>query len=133
VLEISVPAGAEDDLWGAVIDQWPSYLAYVVSFATVGVIWLAHSAITHYLDRVDVVLLRLNLLLLFAVSLLPFPTRLIADSIDHDEAERVASTIYGVTLLVAMLVLSGVWRYASRAELLREDASGEDQLQRMGS
>jgi uncharacterized membrane protein len=51
VLEISVPEGAEDELWGAVIDLWPSYLAYLVSFSTVGVIWLGHSAITHYLDR----------------------------------------------------------------------------------
>ena len=28
VLEIAVPAGSEDDLWQAVLDQWPSYLAY---------------------------------------------------------------------------------------------------------
>ena len=36
VLEITVPAGSEDDLLAALLDQWPSYLAYVVSFATVG-------------------------------------------------------------------------------------------------
>jgi hypothetical protein len=34
VLEISVPAGSEDDLLEAVLDQWPSYLAYLVSFDT---------------------------------------------------------------------------------------------------
>ena len=49
VLEISVPAGSEDDLLEALLDQWPSYLAYVVSFATVGAIWLAHNAVTHLL------------------------------------------------------------------------------------
>jgi uncharacterized membrane protein len=47
VLEISVPLGSEDALLGAVFDQWPSYLAYVVSFATVGAIWLAHTAVTY--------------------------------------------------------------------------------------
>ena len=36
VLEITVPAGSEDDLLGAFIDQWRSYLAYAVSFATIG-------------------------------------------------------------------------------------------------
>jgi uncharacterized membrane protein len=109
-----------------VLDQWPSYLGYVVSFATVGAIWLAHSAITHYVDRVDVVLLRLNLLLLFVVALLPFPTRLMAENVDHEDAGRVASTIYGVTLLVAVLVLSAVWRYASRAQLIRDDATASE-------
>src|SRR5262245_31405735 len=64
VLEITVPAGSEDDLLGAFFDQWRSYLAYVVSFSTVGVLWLAHSAITEYLDRVNAMLVRLNLLLL---------------------------------------------------------------------
>jgi uncharacterized membrane protein len=36
VLELAVPSGSEDDLLGAVLDQWPSYLAYLVSFATIG-------------------------------------------------------------------------------------------------
>ena len=49
ILEISVPAGSEDDLLQALLEQWPSYLAYVVSFATVGAIWLAHTAVTEYL------------------------------------------------------------------------------------
>ena len=53
VLEISVPAGSEGDLLQAVLDQWPSYLAYVVSFATVGIIWINHHAVLGYVRRVD--------------------------------------------------------------------------------
>lgn len=49
VLEISVPPDVSDDLLDAFFDQWPSYLAYLVSFATIGVTWLRHTAITHYL------------------------------------------------------------------------------------
>jgi uncharacterized membrane protein len=81
VLEISVPEGSEDALWQAFLDQWPSYLGYVVSFATVGAVWLAHNAVTDYLDRADQWLLRFNLLLLMVVSFLPFPTRLLAESL----------------------------------------------------
>ena len=33
-------------------DQWPSYLAYVVSFASVGAVWLAHTVVTEYLHQV---------------------------------------------------------------------------------
>jgi len=122
VLEISVPAGSEDHLLQAVLDQWPSYLGYLVSFATIGAIWLGHNAITHYLDHTDVWLLRLNLLLLFAVAFLPFPTRLMAESMAVTSAERVAATLYGVTLLVCVLLLSALWLHARRADLLSTSA-----------
>ena len=58
VLEISVPAGSEYDLLGAIADQWPSYLAYVASFSTIGAVWVAHSAITEYLERANAMLVR---------------------------------------------------------------------------
>jgi uncharacterized membrane protein len=100
VLEISVPPDASDDLLGAFFDQWPSYLAYLVSFATIGVTWLRHTAITHYLHGVDTSVVRLNLLLLLFVSFLPFPTRLVAEHIREDAAERVAATLLGINLLL---------------------------------
>jgi uncharacterized membrane protein len=64
VLELAVPAGSEHDLWGAVMDEWPSYLAYLVSFSTVGAVWVGHTVITECLARATPVLIRLNLLLL---------------------------------------------------------------------
>ena len=110
VLEISVPDGSEDDLLAAVLEQWPSYLAYVVSFATVGAVWLGHAAVTHYLDHADAVLLRLNLLLLCVVSFLPFPTRLIAETLEHEDAGKVATTFYGLALLAATGPPGVPWR-----------------------
>ena len=64
-----------------VLREWPAYLAYVVSFLTIGAVWLAHTTLTEVLARTDAILLRLNLLLLLAVSVLPFPTRMVADSL----------------------------------------------------
>jgi uncharacterized membrane protein len=49
VLEISVPPGSEEHLLEAFLSQWSSYLAYVVSFATIGATWLAHNGITPYM------------------------------------------------------------------------------------
>ena len=60
------------------LQAWPAYLAYVVSFLTIGAAWIAHNAFTDRLDRADVLLLRLNLLFLMVVAFLPFPTRLVA-------------------------------------------------------
>ena len=98
VLEIGVPAGSEDDLLGALAAQWPSYLAYLVSFATIGAVWFGHTVITEYLDHANSVLIRLNLLLLLVVSFLPFPTRLLAEYATERDAERVAATVYGINL-----------------------------------
>ncbi len=49
VLELSVPEGSEGHLLSAVLSLWPAYLAYIVSFATIGATWLGHSSITHYM------------------------------------------------------------------------------------
>jgi hypothetical protein len=71
VLEIGVPSGSENDLLGALVDQWPSYLAHLVSFSTIGAIWFKHTVITHNLGHSTSTLIRLNLLLLLVVSFLP--------------------------------------------------------------
>ena len=101
VLEISVPEDAGDDLLHAFLAQWPSYLAYAVSFATIGAVWLSHSAITEYVREVDTVFVRLNLLLLMLVSFVPFPTRLLAGYIGDDGPERVAATLRPSTVITS--------------------------------
>ena len=126
VLDIAVPAGAADHLLPAVADQWPVYLAYFISFSTIGAIWLAHSAITDYLERTDPILSRLNLLLLLFVSFLPFPTRLLAEYTGEELGERVAVTLYGVNLLFAAVLVSVLWRYSVREGLVRPDAEDEE-------
>jgi uncharacterized membrane protein len=80
---------------------------------------LGHNAITEYLERADAVFVRLNLLLLLVVAFLPFPTRLFADFIQENKPERVATNIYGVSLLVASALLLVLWRYAVHARLVR--------------
>lgn len=128
VLDLAVPATPHSvhDLLGAIGEEWPGYLGYVVSFATVGAVWLGHNAITDYLDHADVTLLRLNLLLLLFVSFLPFPTRLLSEYITRGEAERVATTFYGLVLLASSGLLSLLWRYALHARLVRPDADDEE-------
>jgi uncharacterized membrane protein len=126
VLEIAVPAGSENDLLGALGDQWASYLAYFVSFSTIVAVWIAHTVITEHLDHADSLLLRVNLLLLLVVSFLPFPTKLLAEYAGEAEPGRIAATVYGINLLLAMSMVSVIWRYAVRAQLVRPDLAGED-------
>jgi len=58
VLDIGVSSNAGQDLLHAIGSLWPSYLAYVASFSTIGAAWLAHNAITEYLDRADAAFVR---------------------------------------------------------------------------
>jgi uncharacterized membrane protein len=127
VLEISVPESGFDDLWKGIADQWPSYLGYATSFLTVGGLWLIHHGIFRRLAGADVVVMRLNILLLMLVSFLPFPTKLVAEAIDLTSAERAAVIFYGLVLLAISVVISALWRYvADHRHLLKPDVSDED-------
>lgn len=126
VLELGVPEGAIEHPVQSLLDQWPTYLAYVISFASVGAIWLEHNAITEHLRFTDTVLVRLNLLLLLVVSFLPFPTGLISEFHGSAGAEQVAVTLFGLTLLAASAMISVLWRHAVRARLVQEDLGDED-------
>ncbi len=109
-----------------VLRAWPAYVAYVVSFLTIGAAWLAHTALTDRLAQSDSIFLRINLLLLLVVAFLPFPTRLVADALQHTAAERVAVTFYGLTLLAIRLQGSGLAEYARREHLYSPPQQGEE-------
>jgi uncharacterized membrane protein len=109
ILEISVPESAFEDLWSGIAHEWPSYLAYATSFITIGGIWAAHHGIFRRLAYANQRLMVINLLLLMAVSFLPFPTKLMAEAIHDEGAARTAVVFYGGTLLVISLLLSALW------------------------
>jgi uncharacterized membrane protein len=68
--------------------------------------------------------MRINLLLLMAVSFLPYPTRLIADAIHSDNAERAAVIFYGLNLLAISTLFGALWGTVARdRELLKPDVS----------
>ncbi|MFL5756231.1 MAG: TMEM175 family protein [Chloroflexota bacterium] len=128
VLELALPAGSEANLLAAFLGAWPAYLAYIVSFSTIGAAWLGHATITSYMEHVDPLFVRLNLLLLLAVSFIPFPTKLVGEHIHEPDAERVAVTILGINLLLAALIIDGMWRYAVRSNLVRALADDEEMV-----
>jgi uncharacterized membrane protein len=127
VLEISVPESAFDDLWSGIAHQWPSYLAYVTSFLTIGGIWLTHHGILRRLQYANRELMLINLLLLMAVAFLPFPTKLMAEAIHKEDAVRAAVLFYGAALLVTSLLLGLLWASAARdRRVLRPEVSEKE-------
>src|SRR3954451_13659328 len=80
VIELRPPSvGAGESLARALWHEWPGYVAYVVSFMVIGVMWLNHHRMFDQVQRVDGALLVLNLHLLLWTALIPFPTAVVAD------------------------------------------------------
>jgi uncharacterized membrane protein len=110
VLELDVPSDTHGDLWHALLEQWPSYLAYLVSFAVIGIIWVNHHGILALVARVDRPLLYLNLLLLLAVAGIPFPTALVAEHLQSPGIDaRVATAVYGGWAVLVAVSFNLMW------------------------
>jgi uncharacterized membrane protein len=123
VLDLAIPrAGSPLE---RVVDAWPFYLAYVVSFLTIGAAWLGHTVVTDRLAKADLTLLRLNLVLLLVVAVLPFPTRLVAEGLDDVSGERVYVTMYGLALLGIRVLLYALDAYARLAQLYPPGSLGD--------
>jgi len=122
-LAIRPPGSPTDEFFRA----WPSYVAYVVSFLTIGGAWIAHHSLTDRMERVDPIFLRLNLIFLLAISFLPFPTRLVAEALERTtDWQRMAVTVYGITILVVRMMFVVLVSYSRREHLRQERVDDPD-------
>jgi uncharacterized membrane protein len=109
VLELAIPAvngRFEEEL----ASEWVSYVAYLAAFGSIGVLWMGHHTAFSRIRAVDAGLLWRNLVLLLTVSVVPFPTAVIASAFrvgnEHDRAAAVvAYAIVGMASGVAWLLL----------------------------
>ena len=107
--------------------DWPAYLVYLVSFLTIRAAWIAHNSLTDDLDHVDRIFLRLNLLFLLSVAFLPFPTRIVGEALEKGTSwQRVAVTVFGITVLATRLLFAAMAAYARHEHLRRAGAPDTD-------
>jgi len=125
LLELHVPAKelihSEADLWHALLALTPQLLVYLMSFITLGIFWVGQQTQLNHLSRSDRHLTWIHLAFLFAVTLLPFSTRLLAEFITY----RAALIAYWGNILLLGLGLYASWGRATRAKLVKEDISEE--------
>jgi uncharacterized membrane protein len=112
---------AEGELAETLRHLWPAYIAYTVSFLTIGIMWINHHAVFRHFERVDRTMLLLNILLLMVISFTPFPTRVVAEHVQSPDDRQVAALLYGSTMTLIAICFFAVWMYGSR-RLLRPDA-----------
>jgi uncharacterized membrane protein len=120
VLDIHVPdPSTTADLAQKLGSQWPSYVAYGVSFLTIGIIWINHHAMLRRIKAIDHEILILNLLLLLCVGLLPFTTALMAAYLKESEGETLAAAIYAGSFLLMSVVFAAMnWTILFRKDHL---------------
>jgi uncharacterized membrane protein len=118
VLDMRVPQHAEGQLGQALINQWPSYVAYVTSFLTIGVIWVNHHRMFKLIARTTHPFLMLNVLFLMVVVAVPFVTALVADYIRSASSVRIATLAYGITMILMAIMFNAVWLYAAKGHRL---------------
>ncbi len=97
VLDLEVPEPGSGHLGHELAANWPNYAAYVVSFMTIGIIWINHHAIFGRLRAVDHSILVWNLAVLLTIGILPFTTSLMAEYLRESSGEGLAAAIYGAS------------------------------------
>jgi len=114
-------ARASGSLSHQLIHLWPAYIAYAVSFVTVGIMWINHHELFRHFAGADRILLLLNTLLLMLIAFTPFPTRVVAQFAHTESDRRAAALLYGINFTITAILFLAVWMYGSR-RLLRPDA-----------
>jgi uncharacterized membrane protein len=112
---------SELHLWAALTGLWPSLLTYFMSFLTLGIFWVGQQTQLNHFTRSDRHLTWIHLAFLLAVSLMPFSTALLAAFITY----RIALVVYWFNLLLLGAALFGSWRYAQRADLVKDETTSE--------
>ncbi len=120
ILEIRVPeSAAHGGLGRALVELWPSYLAFIASFMTIGVMWLNHHRLFSLIQKSDDGLILYNLLLLLGITWIPFPTALLAEQLRGPDS-RVAGVVYAWSFTALAIVFNLMWRHVVRAKAVSE-------------
>jgi uncharacterized membrane protein len=98
-LAVRGPGPGYGSLADKLANQWPAFVAYLISFFTIGIIWVNHHALVSNIATVSRLLLFLNLVLLLFVVMVPFATKTVADYLAHGGFDaKVAVAVYGIVL-----------------------------------
>jgi uncharacterized membrane protein len=98
------------------LDLWPSFLAYAISFGMAGIYWSANHNMFRFIKRTSHELIWLTMLFLAFVSLLPFSTGILARFND----DPTALLFYGGNLELIGLSLFWIWCHSTRGRRLTD-------------
>jgi len=116
-LNLTVEGPGHGRLLHQLWNHWPSFAAYLISFFTIGIIWVNHHGLIANIAVVNRTLLFINLLLLVIIVAIPFVTATMAAYLKFsDQDQHVAAALYAGTFELMSLAFFGLLEWA-----LRED------------
>ena len=111
-LDLTVEGPGHGHLIDQLYDKWPAFLAYLISFFMIGIIWVNHHALVRSITKVDRLLLFLNLVLLLFVVLIPFTTSTEAAYFPHNNNDaRLAMALYAGAFLGMSIGFSAIFEW----------------------
>ena len=114
ILDVRLPP--DGSVAHGLLEIWPSYAAYVLAFLTIGIMWINHHTIFKQIDRIDRTFLMINVFFLMVIAFVPFPTRILAEHLQHDATA--AAFFYGLTMTLMAVIYNVLWLYAARGRRL---------------
>lgn len=96
------------------LDDWPSYATYAISFGTILVIWVNHHAVLDAMEHFNRTLLFLNGFLLLTVAALPFPTSILAHYLQAGHDQQTAVAAYGIAMSLMACAFTFMNLYARK-------------------
>ena len=97
VLGIHVPA-RDAALGPALLDQWPVFLAYLVSFLTIGIMWINHHKLFEVIGQSTTTFAFINVVFLMVIAFVPYPTEVLAERLGNGVDVQLATVFYGATM-----------------------------------
>jgi uncharacterized membrane protein len=111
-LNITVAGPGHGALTHQLGSHWPAFAAYLISFFTIGIIWVNHHSLIKSVKSADRTLLYLNLVLLLFVVLIPFSTATAAEYlIRNDWDARVAMAVYAGVFVGMSVGFGGIFEW----------------------
>jgi uncharacterized membrane protein len=107
---------ADGSVAHGLVHAWPSYVAYAISFLTIGIIWVNHHTVMQQIDRVDRTFLFISVVFLMVVAFSPYPTRVLAETLR--DGSRAAAFAYGLTFTLMAICYGALWFYAAAGNRL---------------
>jgi uncharacterized membrane protein len=123
ILEIRAPRG-DSGLWAGLLALWPSYVAFLMSFVVILIMWVNHHELLRMVQGVTYPFLFANGLLLLTVTIVPFPTAVLAANLATPQA-KAAVAFYCATFVAQALCWNLLFATMVRGGLLRADVSAE--------
>jgi uncharacterized membrane protein len=130
VLDLHLPT-VSHGLWHAVLNEWPEYLSYALSFLIIGIIWAQHHMMFRYVRRTDHVFILINVVFLMWVAVVPFPTALLARYLHNAGERQTAIAIYSGLFVVGGVLVNLGWIYASRGNRLIVSSLGRAKIRKL--